>query len=244
MNPYSQTQQAQVKTEVLNAFMRGVYAWMTGGLLLTAALAFATTSVPGLRDLVFVIDNGAIVGISPIVFVLLIAELGVVFFLSARIHAMQPATATTLFLVYAGLNGITLSPILLAYTAASVAKAFLVTAGMFGAMSAYGLLTKRDLTNMGSFLMMGLFGLIIAMVVNMFLGSQMMDFVVSVLGVIIFAGLTAWDTQRFKTMGETMPGAANAGLVRKGSIMGALSLYLDFINLFLFLLRFMGAARD
>jgi FtsH-binding integral membrane protein len=243
MNPYPM-QQTQVKTEVINAFMRGVYAWMTGGLLLTAVLAFATTSLPGLSDLVFIKEAGQIVGISPIVFVLLIAELGVVFYLSARIKNMQASTATTLFLVYAGLNGITLSPILLAYTAASVAKAFLVTAGMFGAMSAYGLLTKRDLTGMGSFLMMGLFGLIIAMVVNIFLGSSQMDFVISVLGVVIFAGLTAWDTQRFKTMGETMPGGADGGLVRKGSIMGALSLYLDFINLFLFLLRFMGASRD
>ena len=244
MNPYSQTQQVQVKTEVLNAFMRGVYAWMTGGLLLTAVLAYATTSLPGLSDLVFIKEAGQIVGVSPIVFVLLIAELGVVFFLSAKIQTMSPTTATTLFLVYAGLNGISLSPILMAYTAASVAKAFLVTAGMFGAMSAYGLLTKRDLTGMGSFLMMGVFGLIIAMLVNMFLGSDTMDFVISVIGVIIFAGLTAYDTQRFKTMGETMPGTAGAGIVRKGAIMGALSLYLDFINLFLFLLRFMGAGRD
>lgn len=243
MNQYPSYSAPQARAEVVNAFLRGVYAWMTGGLALTAALAWAAVNVPGLQNLVFVMEAGRIVAISPIIWVLFIAEIGIVFYLGARINRIQAGTATALFLVYAGINGLTLSPVLLAYTSASVAKAFLVTAGMFGAMSLWGLFTKRDLSGMGSFLMMGLFGVIIAMVVNMFLQSSQMDFIISILGVIIFAGLTAYDTQSLKIMGEVMHGG-DATVVRRASIMGALRLYLDFINLFLMLLRFMGASRD
>lgn len=242
MNPYPTYSAPQARAEVVNAFLRGVYAWMAGGLALTAALAWAAVSVPGLQHMVFTVDAGRVVGISPFIWVLFIAEIGIVFYLSARINRLQASTATMLFLVYAGINGLTLSPILLAYTAASVANAFLVTAGMFGAMSLWGLFSKRDLTGMGSFLIMGLFGLILAMVVNMFLASSQMDFIISIFGVIIFAGLTAYDTQRMKIMGEVMGG--NATVARRGAIMGALRLYLDFINLFLMLLRFMGASRE
>ncbi|MGE4504378.1 MAG: Bax inhibitor-1/YccA family protein [Desulfovibrionaceae bacterium] len=230
------------RAEIVNAFMRGVYGWMAGGLALTAVVAWATLNTP-LASLVFQMNpqTGAI-GMSPIVWVLFLVELGIVFYLSARIQQMQASTATSLFLVYSGLNGLTLSPILLAYTAASVASTFVVTAGMFGAMSLYGLVTKKDLTSWGSLLFMGLIGIILATVVNIFIGSPAINFAISVIGVLIFLGLTAYDTQKLKIMGETAPAGGDA--VRKVSILGALTLYLDFINLFLFLLRFMGASRE
>jgi hypothetical protein len=174
---------------------------------------------------------------------LILAELGLVFFLSLRIRQMSPATAMGSFLGYSALNGLTLSPILLVYTQQSVAATFVVTAGMFGAMSAYGLLTKKDLTSWGSLLFMGLIGIVLASVVNIFLGSATMGFVISGIGVLVFLGLTAYDTQQLKVMGDTASAGGEAA-VRKMTIMGALKLYLDFINLFLFLLRFMGAARD
>lgn len=236
--PYMNTTRA-ASAEVLNAFMRGIYGWMSVGLGLTAVLAFAVTTSPTLLNLIFKVDpvTGA-AGLSMGYFMLVIAEIGIVMGLSWRISRMSPGMATGLFLVYSGLNGLTLAPILLMYTAHSVAVTFFVTAGMFGAMSLYGLLTKKDLTSMGSLLFMGLIGLFIAMVVNMFMQSAMMDFVISGIGVLLFLGLTAFDTQKLKTMGEVLPNDAAA--IRRGSIMGALTLYLDFINLFLFLLRFLG----
>ena len=242
MNPYQQSYPATgSKTEVVNAFMRGVYAWMAAGLTLTAILAWATMNTP-LANLIFSVDaaTGA-VGMSPMIWIFFIAEIGIVFYLSARIQKMDATTAVALFMVYSGLNGLTLSPILLMYTAASVTSTFAVTAGMFGAMSLYGLVTKKDLTSWGSFLTMGVIGLLIAMVVNMFLQNSMMQFVISGLGVILFLGLTAYDTQKLRVMGETAPG--DAGVIRKVTILGALTLYLDFINLFIFLLRFMGDRR-
>lgn len=243
MTPYQQSYPAGgARAEVVNAFMRGVYAWMAAGLALTAVLAWATINTP-LASLVFSVDQATgQIGMSPMVWLLFIAEIGIVFYLSARIRTLQPSTAVTLFMVYSGLNGLTLSPILLAYTASSVAATFAVTAGMFGAMSLYGLITKKDLTSWGSFLFMGLIGIIIASVVNMFLASAMMDFVISCIGVLLFMGLTAYDTQKLKVMGETAPG--DAGAIKKVTILGALTLYLDFINLFIFLLRFMGNSRN
>jgi len=174
---------------------------------------------------------------------LLITELGMVFYLSARIQKISAQAATGIFLAYSALNGVTLSTILLYYTASSVTATFFVTAGMFGAMAVYGFVTKKDLSSWGSFLFMGLIGIIIASVVNMFLGSSMMSWVISGIGVIIFTGLTAYDVQQITRMGEQ--GIMNGGesAIRKGAIMGALKLYLDFINLFLMLLRFMGDRR-
>ena len=238
MNPASAT-----RAEVVNAFMRGVYGWMSAGMGLTALVAFAVTQSPALMQMVFNVDPATgRVGISTLVFILLFAELGIVFYLGARIRTMAPATATALFLVYSGLNGLTLTPILLAYTAESVAATFVVTAGMFGTMSVYGLLTKKDLTSWGSLLFMGLIGIIIAMVVNIFLQSSAMAFAISCIGVIIFLGLTAYDTQKLKTMGENVP-MGDTAAIRRGTILGALTLYLDFINLFLMLLRLMGNRR-
>jgi len=241
--PSAQRTGQAAKAEVVNAFMRGVYGWMSAGLGLTALVAYVVSNTQSLLQMFFVVDpaTGA-VGMSTLVFILLFAELGIVFYLGARIASMNPGTATGLFLLYSGLNGLTLTPILLAYTAESVAGTFVITAGMFGAMSLYGLLTKKDLTSWGSLLFMGLIGIIIAMVVNMFLQSSAMAFAISIIGVIIFLGLTAYDTQKLKTMGETVP-AGDDVAIRRGTILGALTLYLDFINLFLMLLRLMGNRR-
>ncbi|MDD4732207.1 MAG: Bax inhibitor-1/YccA family protein [Desulfovibrio sp.] len=226
------TSASRPRAEVVNEFLRGVYAWMSGGLLLTAGVAWATVNIQPLLN--FAVNS---------MLFLILAELGLVFFLSLRIRQMSPATAMGSFLGYSALNGLTLSPILLVYTQQSVAATFVVTAGMFGAMSAYGLLTKKDLTSWGSLLFMGLIGIVLASVVNIFLGSATMGFVISGIGVLVFLGLTAYDTQQLKVMGDTASAGGEAA-VRKMTIMGALKLYLDFINLFLFLLRFMGAARD
>ncbi|QGY38796.1 BAX inhibitor (BI)-1/YccA family protein [Pseudodesulfovibrio cashew] len=244
MNQYPSMQRSAAKAEVLNAFMRGVYGWMSGGLALTAVVAYLTASVPALQQLVFSIDpaTNTVVGISSLVWILMFAEIGIVFYLGARISSMAASTATGLFLLYSGLNGLTLTPILLMYTFESVASTFLITAAMFGTMSIYGMITKKDLTSWGSLLFMGLIGLLIAMVVNMFMQSSAMAFAISVIGVIIFLGLTAYDTQKLKTMGEMVPEGDSAA-IRRGTIMGALTLYLDFINLFLMLLRLMGDRR-
>ena len=243
MSNYPSMQRAgTAKAELVSTFMRGVYGWMGTGLGVTAVVALMVQNSATLMNMFFVVDPvSGIPHMSMLVIGLLLAELGIVFYLSSRIGSMNPSTATTLFLVYSGLNGLTLTPILLAYTAQSVFATFVTTAGMFGAMSVYGTVTKKDLTSWGSLLFMGLIGLIIAMVVNIFLQSPAMGFVISGVGVIIFLGLTAYDTQMLKTMGEQMP--ADAAVVRRGSIMGALRLYLDFINLFLMLLRFMGDRR-
>ena len=222
------------RAEITNAFMRGVYLWMCIGLAVTAVLAFATLSFAPLANFVFA-SQYTFYG-------LLIAEVLLVIALSAAIHKLSAFAATGMFILYSALNGMTLSAILLVYTQQSVFSAFLTTAGMFGAMSIYGLVTKRDLTGMGSFMMMGLFGIIIAMVVNMFVGSSMLDLGISILGVFIFLGLTAYDTQSLRNMGESAP-MDDALAIRRGTIIGALKLYLDFINIFIMLLRIFGDRR-
>lgn len=222
------------RAAVTNAFMRGVYLWMAVGLAVTAFFAYATVSVPALTSLVF--SN------QYVFFGLLIGEVVLVFALSATIHKLSSFAATGMFVLYSVLNGLTLSVLLLVYTQQSIFTAFLTTAGMFGAMSLYGLVTKRDLTGMGSFMMMGLFGIIIAMVVNIFLGSSTLDMGISILGVFIFLGLTAYDTQALRNMGETAP-MDDALAIRRGTIIGALKLYLDFINIFIMLLRLFGDRR-
>jgi FtsH-binding integral membrane protein len=171
-------------------------------------------------------------------------ELGLVFYLSARIQKIQASTASALFIGYSVLNGLTLSVVFLAYTSSSIAGTFFITAGMFGAMAIYGLVTKRDLSGWGSFLFMGLVGIIIASIVNIFLKSSGMSWMISLIGVFIFTGLTAYDVQRIKTIGEEGIMAQGTEAIGKGAIMGALTLYLDFINLFLMLLRFFGGSRD
>ncbi len=220
---------------VTNAFLRSVYNWMGLGLGVTAVLASLLTYT----DLKYLLltETGFIAGI-----VAMVVEVGLVFYLSARINKLSGAAASGIFLLYSALNGITLSFILIQYQEASVATAFITAAGMFGAMSLYGLITKRDLANWGSFLFMGLIGLIIAMVVNIFLGSSLLSLGISVIGVFIFLGLTAYDTQLLREMGESVP-YDDTEAVRRGTIIGALRLYLDFINLFIMLLRLVGDRR-
>jgi FtsH-binding integral membrane protein len=210
----------------VRTFIRSVYAWMFGGLLLTAFAAVWVVSSPAMQQLVFG---------TPLRWVLLIAEFGLVVVLSAALKRLSPAAAASMFLVFSLINGLTLSVIFFAYTQATIFQAFVTAAGMFGAMSVYGMVTKRDLTSWGSFFFMGLIGLVIASIVNVFIHSSALGFMVSVLGVLVFVGLTAWDTQKLKSY-ATVTGPMQENL----AIIGALALYLDFINLFLMLLRLFG----
>ena len=231
----------------LRGYMIRVYNYMAMGVALTGIASWLTFQAAG-GDAI-VLAAGHVSGLTPfgvLVFnpvttiVLFLGTLGLVFLISWRIDRLQPSTALTLFMVYAALLGVMLSSVLLAYTVTSITRVFFISAASFGALSLYGYTTKRDLSPIGSFLMMGLIGLIIAMVVNMFLKSPGLEFAFSVVGVLIFAGLTAWDTQRIKEMFDPME---DGTIVGRKAVMGALSLYLDFINLFLFLLRFLGDRR-
>jgi len=212
----------------VSAFLWKVYGWMAVGLGLTAVVAFAVAGSPEILR--------TLVGNRLVFFGLVIAELGLVFYLSARADRMAPGTAAGLFTLYSALNGVTLSVVLLAYTGESVTTTFVVTAGMFGALALFGSTTKRSLAGAGQFFMMGLVGLILASIVGVFWHSDTLQFLISVVGVIVFTGLTAWDAQRLKQMALALP----AGQAGAYAIVGALSLYLDFINLFLMLLRLTG----
>ena len=225
------TKQTQVQVRV-NDFIRSVYNWMAIGLALTGFIAYYVASTPALVNLI--IRN------QLLFFGLIIAELALVFTLSTRVHRMQASTATALFVLYSALNGATLSFVFLIYTQSSIASTFFVCAATFVACSIYGWTTKRDLTSMGGFLMMGLVGIIIASLVNIFIGSSAMHMIISYIGVLVFIGLTAYDTQYLKNMAISQPADVGASAVRKGAILGALKLYLDFINLFLMLLRILG----
>ncbi len=217
--------------EGLRAYMLRVYNYMVTGLALTGAVAYLVASTPALFNAIFG---------SALVWVVILAPLGMVFLLSARINKMSAASAQLAYWVFAGLMGLSLASVFVVYTGESIARVFFITAATFAAMSLYGYTTKRDLTGWGSFLFMGLIGIIIAMVVNLFIQSTMIQFVVSVLGVLIFTGLTAYDTQKIKEMYVAADGSEIAG---KKAIMGALRLYLDFINLFLMLLHLFGNQR-
>ncbi|MBW2470200.1 MAG: Bax inhibitor-1/YccA family protein [Deltaproteobacteria bacterium] len=225
------TKQTQVQIRV-NDFIRSVYNWMAIGLALTGFVALYVASNPTLLNLIF--RN------QILFFGLIIGELALVFWISARIQRMQASTATALFVLYSALNGLTLSFIFIIYTRASIASTFFVCAATFVACSIYGWTTKRDLTSLGGFLMMGLIGIIIASLVNIFIRSSAMHMIISYIGVMVFVGLTAYDTQNLKAMAVSQPADAGAGVIRKGAILGALKLYLDFINLFLMLLRILG----
>jgi FtsH-binding integral membrane protein len=218
--------------ERITAFLRKVYGWMCVGLAITATVALGVASSPTLVQAIF--------GNKILFFGLFAAEIGLVFYLSARINKIAAGTAAGLFLLYSALNGATLSLILLRYTGTSIASTFLVTAGMFGALALFGTATKRSLAGVGQFAFMGLIGIILASVVGIFWKSEGLQFGISIVGVIVFTGLTAWDAQRLKTMAATVPESSYGSY----SVVGALALYLDFINLFLFLLRFMGGRRD
>jgi len=228
-------QKAQVQVRV-NSFVRSVYNWMAIGLGITGVVAYGVANSPGVRQIVFG---------SPIVFFgLIIAQLAMVFMISARIQRIQASTATMLFILYSALNGATLSFIFLAYAQSAITSTFFICAATFTACSVYGWTTRRDLTSMGGFLTMGLIGIVIASVVNMFVQSGAVSTIVSYVGVLVFVGLTAYDTQDIKNMALSQPGDIDAGAVRKGAILGALKLYLDFINLFLMLLRIFGSSRE
>ena len=227
MNTWA-TASSTAAAERVSAFLWKVYAWMAIGLGLTATVAYLVSGSPELvRSLVM----------NRVVFFgLVIAELALVFFISARADRLAPRTAAGLFALYSGLNGVTLSVVLIAYTGESVTATFVVTAAMFGALALFGSTTKRSLAGMGQFMMMGLVGLIIASVVGIFWQSDALQFLISVVGVIVFTGLAAYDAQRLKQMALALP----EGQLASYAIVGALSLYLDFVNLFLMLLRFTG----
>ena len=241
------SQQAQQATAVmdegLRAYMLKVYNYMATGILLTGIVSLITfkMAVVSVSSTGIVLTGfGNAIYNSALMWVVMLAPLAIVFYMSFGINKMGFAKAQTLFWVYAGLMGLSLSSILLVYTGASIARVFFITAATFGAMSIYGYTTKRDLTKLGSFLMMGLIGIIIASLVNIFMKSSMMYFVISVLGVLIFVGLTAYDTQKIKNMYV----ASDSGeLMGKKAVMGALTLYLDFINLMIMLLRLFGQRR-
>ena len=228
----------------LRAYMIRVYNYMAAAVALTGAIAWFTFRAAVVTD-----ANGAITGLTsfgqavfggPMMIVLLLATLGLVFFISFRIHKLQFTTAWTLFMIYAALLGVTLASVFMVYTGASIARVFFISAATFGALSLYGYTTRRDLSAFGTFLFMGLIGIIIASIVNIFLQSDAMSWMISVIGVGVFAGLTAWDTQRIKEMYDVNDDGTVAG---RKAVMGALSLYLDFINLFLMLLRLVGDRR-
>lgn len=228
----------------LRAYMIRVYNYMAAGVALTGVVAWLTFNAAVVTD-----AAGSITGLTPfgqtifsgpLTIVLFLGTLGLVFFMSFRIGNLQPSTALMLFMAYAALLGLMLSSVFLAYTGASITRTFFISAASFGALSLYGYTTQRDLSPIGSFLIMGLFGLILAMLVNMFLKSSGLEFAISAIGVLIFAGLTAYDTQRIKEVYSANDDGTATG---RKAVMGALTLYLDFINLFLFMLRFLGDRR-
>ncbi len=237
MNPYETTPDSRFQAGALgdvsrvSAFLRRVYGWMFAGLALTGLVAAGMASNPAL--VVAFAQN------RMLFFGLVIAELGLVVYLSARVLKMSPAAAIASFTAYAALNGVLFSTIFLAFTMTSVATTFFITAGMFGSLALFGTVTKKNLAGIGSFVSMGLIGVMLAMLVGMFVHSDGLQFGISIIGVIVFTGLTAWDAQRLKSMAV----ATAEGHVENLAIVGALRLYLDFVNLFLFLLRFMGRRR-
>lgn len=225
---------AEVQKAASTVFLARVFNWMAIGLGITGLVAFFTLSSGLART---------IAG-TPLYWILLFAEIGLVFYLAARIDRLEPATATGLFVGYSALNGLTLSVLFLLYSGASIAGTFLITAGMFAAMATYGLVTRRDLSGLGSFLFMGLIGFLLASIVNIFLKSSSLYWALSLIGVLIFVGLTAYDVQKVKQIGEQGIMEQGEAAIQRSAIMGALALYLDFINLFILLLRFFGGSRD
>lgn len=227
-------QRAEVR---INAYVRSVYNWMCAGLAITGLVAWYVSGNAAIKTMIFG-------GSSALLFILFIAELGLVFAISGFINKMSGSTATALFILYSALNGVTLSFIFIFFTLSSIASTFFICALTFLACSVYGWTTKKDLTSIGGFMFMGLIGIIIASLVNMFIHSTAIYYAVSYIGVVVFVGLTAYDTQKIKDMAATQPAGLDGEVVRKGAILGALSLYLDFINLFIMLLRIFGGSRD
>ena len=216
------------------ALMRKVYLWMTMALVITGLCAWGTATSPAMVQLVF--------GNRAAIWVLLIAEIGLVFYTTARINRLSLTTATTLFIIYSALNGVTLSSIFMVYAMTSIAKVFFITAGTFGVMALYGSVTKTDLSRFGNLFLMALLGLIIASVANFFIKSSGFDLILSYIGVVLFVGLTAWDSQQIKRALSMQAGLDETA--QKVALLGALELYLDFINLFLYLLRIFGRSDN
>ena len=240
----TRTAQTHAVDEGLRAYMLKVYNYMSSGILLTGIVSLVLFKLS-----VIMTPDGSITGLtgvgnalynSSLMWVVMLAPLGVVFYMSFGIRKMSASKAQGTFWIFAALMGASLSSIFLIYTGTSITRVFFITAGTFGAMSIYGYTTKRDLTKLGSFLMMGLIGIIIASVVNIFMKSTMMYFVISILGVLIFVGLTAYDTHKIKNMYLV---SDSGEIMGKKAVMGALTLYLDFINLFIMLLRLFGQRR-
>ena len=236
MTPYEAARERtftspEAAAERVTAFLRSVYGWMAAGLAITAATAMFVASSPTLATTIF--ENRILF------WALIIAQLGIVFVLSGRVHTLASSTASALFITYSALTGVTLSFILLVFTGESIATTFIVTAGMFGALAAYGTFTSRSLAGWGQFLFMGLIGVVLASLVGIFWQSSALQFVITFAGVIVFTGLTAYDANRLRAMALSMP----SGQTGSYAIVGALALYLDFINLFLMLLRIFGDRR-
>lgn len=230
VSPYSY---GVTEQEAVRAFMQKVYIWMAGGLALTGIIAYRVAHSEALLH--------AILGNQWMFFGLIIAQLALVMALSFLANRISAAVAGAMFIAYSALNGLTLSVIFLVYTSGSIAQVFFISAGMFGAMSVYGFVTKRDLTNIGGYLRMALIGIIIAMVVNIWLKNGTLDWIVSLIGVVVFVGLTAYDTQKLKNLATAHPEVGSGP--SNPAILGALVLYLDFINLFLMMLRLFGKRR-
>ena len=240
-----------VVDEGLRAYMLRIYNYMVLGLAITGFAALgvymlSVTNDPALAVVkirsIMLTNVGYVLFVSPLKWAVILAPLALVFFLSFRIQHMRPATAQITFWIYAALVGVSLGSIFLIYTHTSIVRVFFITAASFGALSLWGYTTQRDLTGMGSFLLMGLFGIIIASLVNVFVASTMLQWTISVIGVLVFAGLTAYDTQRLKA--EYMYGAMDGDVMERSAIMGALSLYLDFLNLFTMLLSLLGGREE
>ena len=236
IGPEPRVAQAQIGVERIDEGLRSyllqVYNYMGLGLAITGVVAFLVAATPALYEPIFT---------TPLKWVVMLAPLGFVFFLSAKIQTMSVSAAQITFWAFAAVMGLSMASIFLVFTGASIARVFFITAGMFGAMSLYGYTTKRDLSGWGSFLFMGLIGIIIAMLVNIFLQSAALHFAVSVIGVLVFTGLTAYDTQRIKEMYYELDAS---DVATRKAIMGALSLYLNFINMFMLLLNLFGTTRE
>ena len=231
---FNSIESTRYSDSVVATLMRNVYIWMTLALVITGLTAMVTAKSEALMTFIFT-NNWAVIA-------LMILQLGLVFYFSARINRMSFSTATAVFILYSAITGLTFSSIFVVFSMSSIATTFFITAGMFAAMALVGSFTKKDLSGIGKFALMALIGLIIAGIVNMFLRNAMMDFIVSGIGVLVFAGLTAYDSQKIRQMLQ-MQSEINES-TQKLALLGSLSLYLDFINIFLYLLRFFGSSRD
>ena len=231
---FNSIESTRYSDSVVATLMRNVYIWMTLALVITGLTAMVTAKSEALMTFIFT-NNWALIA-------LMILQLGLVFYFSARINRMSFSTATAVFILDSAITGLTFSSIFVVFSMSSIATTFFITAGMFAAMALVGSFTKKDLSGMGKFALMALIGLIIAGIVNMFLRNAMMDFIVSGIGVLVFAGLTAYDSQKIRQMLQ-MQSEINES-TQKLALLGSLSLYLDFINIFLYLLRFFGSSRD